>query len=336
MVIQLIPSRVTIKAKPRLLPNAQDSSLTKITSWQLVGAFRGIPPPFYATAKAKKIPTFCSVEIEKGTANYPQFYACAPSTIGYGQVPILFKSGWKTVAYLNYQGFPPSAPLVEKGQKAAGTHVSLKIVTVPLTTTDFTPIAAEVKSLGADAVLSQLAGSGDQAMIQAMVTEGLKIPYLETSGQAYSTTIAFAAQHGVQYYVASSWINDPHLSSVRKQELADLAKYAPGINDTTADPTNNSWLYPRLLKIGADSGHLKEFTSAAIAKWASSQAALATGITAPLAWAHNGPLPGERRFVNLYAIEEAYNPPSTTPVTKNLEWTSLSYPNKKHVIAIKH
>ena len=73
-------------------------------------------------------------------------------TIGYDR-PILFKSDWKTVAYLNYQGFPPSAPLVEKGQKAAGTHVSLKIVTVPLTTTDFTPIAAEVKSLGADAVL---------------------------------------------------------------------------------------------------------------------------------------------------------------------------------------
>ena len=224
------------------------------------GGVSGYTSPVLAAAKANKVPTFCSTEIAKGTANYPQFYACAPSTIGYAQAALLFQPSWNTVAYLNYQGFPPSEPLVAQGQKVAGTHVNLKIINVPLTTTDWTPIAAEVKSLGANAVLSQLAGSGDEAMIQAMVTESLKIPYLETSGQAYSTTIATALKEGVHYDVASSWINDPKHSSVRAKELADLAKYAPGINDTTADPTNDSWLFPQLLKLGADSGQLKEFT----------------------------------------------------------------------------
>ena len=150
--------------------------------------------------------------------------------------------------------------LVQAAQKVAGTNVTLVPINVPLTTTDWAPVAAQIKSLGANAVVTQLATANDVALVQALGAANVKIDYLQPSGSAADQTAQLAAKAGITYEVSSSWILDPSKSALRKQELADFTKYAPNIAANISDATNNAWFFPQIIKLAASKG-LKDFTA---------------------------------------------------------------------------
>jgi branched-chain amino acid transport system substrate-binding protein len=274
-------------------------------------------------AEAAKIPTFCSDALAPGQSNYSQFYSCGPATNGYGQVAMLFQKSWKKVAYVSFSGLPSDLSLVQAAQKVAGTNVTLVPVNVPLTTTDWAPVAAQIKSLGANAVVTQLATANDVSLVQALGAAKVKIDYLQPSGSAADQTAQLAAKAGITYEVSSSWILDPSRSALRRQELADFAKYTPNIAANISDATNNAWFYPQIIKLAASKG-LKDFTAAGIAAWASGQTDFTTGFLAPINWKDAGPLMDYPRFTTLYAMPVGFNS-SGDPYLIKSQFQSLSY-----------
>lgn len=278
-------------------------------------------------AQAAKIPTFCDDALAPGQSNYPQFYSCGPATNGYGQVAMLFQESWKKVAYVGFSGLPSDLSLVQDAQKVAGTHVTLVPINVPETITDWAPVAAQIKALGADAVVTQLATANDVALVQALGAANVKIDYLQPSGSASDQTAQLAAKAGITYEVSSSWILDPSMSALRKQELADFAKYTPNITADISDATNNAWFFPQIIKLAASEG-LKDFTAAGIAAWASAQTAFTTNFLAPINWKDPGPLTDYPRFTTLYATPVGFKSSGDPYLMKSL-FVSLSYDTLK-------
>jgi len=276
--------------------------------------------------QAAKIPTFCDDALAPGQSNYSQFYSCGPATNGYGQVAMLFQKSWKKVAYVGFSGLPSDLSLVQAAQKVAGTNVTLVPINVPLTITDWAPVAAQIKALGASAVVTQLATANDVALVQALGAAKVKVDYLQPSGSASDETAQLAAKAGITYEVSSSWILDPSKSALRSQELADFAKYTPNIAANISDATNNAWFFPQIIKLAASKG-LKNFTAAGIAAWASAQTDFTTGFLAPINWKDAGPLADYPRFTTLYAMPVGFK--SGDPYLIKSQFQSLSYDTLK-------
>jgi ABC-type branched-subunit amino acid transport system substrate-binding protein len=289
----------------------------------LGGDISGVDAPVYPVAKAGSVPIFCGNGGSTEAAEIPTYFACDAGIYAYTNMPILFQPGWKNVSLLYFQGLPSTSAYIENGIKTAGSDVQLAGVPVPLTTVDFGPILAEAKSQHADALISQLSVTQNLAIMQAEVSSGTKIPLLTTGGQATTQAVTYAAKNNIPYYIASAFITDPQESAMRAQELSDLRKYAPNIDDSISESVGSAWLFPYLLKLGSESGQLTNFTRAGIAKWAAAQRSFANNYSAPLNWADPGPLSEAPRFGNLWALPIKVTP-SGQEVSLSNQWETLA------------
>jgi ABC-type branched-subunit amino acid transport system substrate-binding protein len=267
------------------------------------GGISPVDTPVYAAAKAANVSIFCfNGGNPQAAAVTPVFFACSGATYAYINMATVFQPGWKNISLVSYQGLPSVMPYIQQGIKTDGSSVTVHQISAPLTTADWAPIVAEAKSQHADAIISQLAATADLPLLQAETDANVKIPLLATSGQFESPEVAYASKHGIPAYVVGAYNNDPAKSKLRAQELADFKKYEPSIDDDVSDTTANPWLFPYLLKIGADNGSLTDFSVNGIRTWAEKQTNLVTGFGANLDWAHPGPIKSAPRQTNLWTL----------------------------------
>lgn len=173
-------------------------------------------------------------------------------------------------------------PDVTKAAEAKG--ITTELVAIPITITNFAPIAAKVKASGADGIV--LAPVPDQVApaYVAFQQEGISnLPVIMAGGNPTDNIVKDIETRGYKPIWGVNLVQDPSKSALRKQyndEIAQFGGEVGGVNDHLTEVTTFSWL--SITKLADVLAELPTIDRAALKEYLDKQSAFDTGMTEPL------------------------------------------------------
>jgi ABC-type branched-subunit amino acid transport system substrate-binding protein len=247
-----------------------------------------------------------------GSSTYPAIEAAgainfAPYTANVDDLtnPVSFPfingiAGWNEVSAATLsdprlEGVSKLAILTTEGAAAdsigAGVKVSADangietdVITFKQDATDFAPVAAKVKSSGADAVLVAPNPSQVAPIYAALAAGGLSdLPTILSGSNNTDDLVKEIQAKGYEPIWGMQFTQDPAQSEARKAYDEQIAKYGEkfgGVADAPTETVVNSWL--AIYNLGKVLNELPEINREELKKYMESQTAFETGMTHPL------------------------------------------------------
>jgi ABC-type branched-subunit amino acid transport system substrate-binding protein len=173
-------------------------------------------------------------------------------------------------------------PDVTKAAQAKG--VTTELVAIPITITNFAPIAAKIKASGADGIV--LAPLPDQVApaYVAFQQEGISdLPVIMAGGNPTDNVVKDIESRGYKPIWGVNLVQDPSKSALRKQyndEIAQFGDEVGGVKDKLTEVTTFSWL--SITKLADVLAELPTIDRKSLKEYLDKQSAFDTGMTEPL------------------------------------------------------
>ncbi|MBA4022693.1 MAG: hypothetical protein C0482_10045 [Gordonia sp.] len=173
-------------------------------------------------------------------------------------------------------------PDITKAAEAQG--ITTELVGVPITITNFAPIAAKVKASGADGIAFAIVPDLVAPAYVAFQQEGISdLPVIMSGGNPTDNVVKDIESRGYKPIWGVNLVQDPSKSALRKQyndEIAQFGGDVGGVNDHLTDVTTFSWL--SITKLADVLAELPTIDRKSLKEYLDKQSAFDTGMTEPL------------------------------------------------------
>lgn len=258
----------------------------------------------YPLLKSQHSINFGVYPLSLDDATSPLSYTFTQGGFGLAALWTQMKPGSGNVVAFSYDGQQDFMNAVMK-PSVQRLGYKLKVLTTPITTSDWSVLAQQIVALKPVYVVPSLAPSATPAAATALAQAGLKAPLLFPVGSVGSQAVAPLQSSGADVTVGSGYIADPNSTEYPAfgQFQADLKKYEGSVgkpNDTVSEGVINAWLAVKLFaKVAAE---VPTVSADAIKAFMDKQSNFVTGLTHPLDFANPTGFPGFSRMVNTYMV----------------------------------
>ncbi|MDQ0382686.1 ABC transporter substrate-binding protein [Amycolatopsis thermophila] len=251
--------------------------------------------------EAAKIPLFCNTPVVTQELTSQWSFPCGSARVAFSNVALVLDPAADRIGMAGFSTSAVTGDYIRAGLHALGRTTQVDNVLTDTTTTDWVPVATQLKANGDKAVVTALQESAAIQLMQAMKQVGLNIPVVSTTGTLGQQFLDQVQSNGLKATLLATYQLDGSKSARRQQMIDDAAKYASDIDDTISESTIATWLGPNLFAEAVNNGTITDISSAGIVKWLNS-GPIDTGMSAPLDFTKPGPSPKEPRAVNVYAL----------------------------------